>query len=82
MLVVVGLVFAVTAFGYGLMALVDVRASAGLADTDTQHPLLAWMRKRGDMALLVELAVLAVLTFAAIGTDSYWDKHAEREQQS
>ena len=78
LLVVVGALFAVTAIAYGVMAVVDVRASAQMSPVDSTHPLLAWLRSHGTTALLVELAVLAVLTCAAIGTDSYWEKRLDR----
>ena len=74
LLVVVGTLFAVTAFAYGIMALQDVRASAELVSPDARHPLLTWLRHHGATAMLVELSVLAVLTCAAIGTDDYWEK--------
>ena len=38
---------------------------------------MVWMRHHGDAALLTELGVLAICTFAAIGTDSYWQRQAE-----
>ena len=79
LLVIVGTVFAVTAFGYGIMALVDVRTSAGTPPEIAAHPLLEWLRVHGDRTLLAELAVLGVLTFAAIGTDGYWDRRAAKE---
>jgi hypothetical protein len=76
LLVIVGTLFAVTAFAYGIMALVDVRASRQLADPGS-HPLLDWLRQHGDLTMLAELGVLAVLTFAAMGTDGYWDRRPD-----
>jgi hypothetical protein len=39
------------------------------------------MRSNGDMAMLIELAVLAVLTIGAISTDRYWDRsRSDREE--
>ena len=48
-----------------------------------EHPLMVWMRHHGDAALLSELGLLAICTFAAIGTDSYWQRRADlrRSQQ-
>ena len=37
------------------------------------------MRAHGDAAMLIELAVLAVLTIGAIATDKIWDA-AERPE--
>lgn len=79
LLVIVGTLFAVTAVAYGLMAVSELRASAGLSNGSTAHPLWEWLRLHGDVTMLIELAALAALTFAAIGTDSYWDKQSERQ---
>ena len=47
-----------------------------------RHPLNAWMARHGDTALLSELAFLAVFTFAAIGTDDFWQCRAARERRN
>ncbi len=87
LLLAAGILFALTAVCYGVMAFHDARpAAAGavgpVAAAPADHPLLAWMRRHGEVALLVELAFLAVFTFAAIGTDDYWQrrKAASKEQ--
>ena len=81
LLVPSGLVFVVTAFAYGYMAFQAVNAVRADAGRHAAHPLFQWLRTSGDLAILIELAVLAVLTVAAIGTDRYWDKAmAEREE--
>jgi hypothetical protein len=74
LLVPAGLVFVVTAFAYGYMAFQAVNAVRAEAGRHAAHPLFQWLRTNGDMAMLVELAVLAVLTVGAIGTDRYWDR--------
>ena len=74
LLIVVGIVFAITACAYAIMAIGEVRASARIEDPQPPHPLLQWVRENGDMALLVELGALALLTCAAIGTDRFWDR--------
>jgi hypothetical protein len=38
------------------------------------HPLMAWMSRHGNTALIVELSMLAVFTVGAIGTDDYWQR--------
>lgn len=94
LLVVVGTVFCLTACAYGLMAMRalrpdrshDVRAAAGSADADGvarpgPHQLLAYMERNGEKLLLVELAVLTVATFAAMGTDGYWIRRAAEKQR-
>ena len=79
LLVPAGFVFVVTAFAYGYMAFQAVNMVRAEAGRQAGHPLFQWLRTNGDMTMLVELAVLAVLTVAAIGTDRFWDK-SEREQ--
>jgi hypothetical protein len=77
LLVVVGVLFSLTACAYFVMALRGanpelVRDSRGW---------LAALEEHGLRVLLVELAVLAVATFGAIGTDDYWTRRAKREFQ-
>ncbi|HEX6963504.1 MAG TPA: hypothetical protein VF175_16675 [Lacipirellula sp.] len=79
LLVPAGFVFVVTAFAYGYMAFQAVNLARAEAGRQAGHPLFQWLRANGDMTMLVELAVLAVLTVGAIGTDRFWDK-SEREQ--
>jgi hypothetical protein len=81
LLVPAGLVFVVTAFAYGYMAFQAVNAVRAEAGRHAAHPLFQWMRSNGDMAMLIELAVLAVLTIGAISTDRYWDRsRSDREE--
>lgn len=95
LLVVVGTVFCLTACAYGLMAMRalrpdrahDLRATAGSsasadgAARPGPHQLLTYMERNGEKLLLVELAVLTVATFAAMGTDSYWIRRAAEKQR-
>jgi hypothetical protein len=90
LLIIAGLSFALTATAYVVMAFRDAHArdestakgTTAVATSD-EHPLMVWMRHHGDVALLTELGLLAVCTFAAIGTDSYWQRRADsrRSQQ-
>ncbi|WP_145058982.1 hypothetical protein [Adhaeretor mobilis] len=75
-LIPVGTVFVVTAFIYGYMAFQMVNAAADAAK-QAAHPLFAWMRAHGNTLLLVELAVLAVLTFGAMALESRQDRKDE-----
>lgn len=77
LLVPAGLVFVVTAFAYGFMAFRAVNAVRAQAGLHAAHPLNQWLRAHGDAALLIELAVLAFLTVAAIATDHMWDRGAQ-----
>jgi hypothetical protein len=71
-----GLVFVVTTFAYGYMAFQAVNAGRAEAGRHAGHPLFQWLRTHGDLALLIELAVLAALTIGAIATDRWWDRSA------
>ncbi|MCH2117832.1 MAG: hypothetical protein MK161_09070 [Pirellulales bacterium] len=82
LLIVVGSLFAITAFAYGVMTLHAVRTVANMGPSQLQHPLLAWFKEYGSLALLVQLGILGVLTFAAIGTDSYWDRQGSLTESS
>ena len=60
-----------------VMAFHDARPLAAAdapVEAQADHPLLALMRERGETALLVELACLAMFTLGAIGTDDYWQR--------
>jgi hypothetical protein len=81
LLIPAGLVFAVTAFAYGYMAFQAVNAIRAEAGAHAGHPLFQWLRAHGDAALLIELALLAVLTVAAIATDKLWDCAAQERQE-
>ena len=82
LLLAAGLVFALTAISYGVMAFREARPPAGAEDLvaeKSEHPLMMWMSRHGDTALLTELGILAVFTFAAIGTDSYWQNRTRAQ---
>ena len=73
LLLATGILFALTAVSYGVMAFREARpapASEARLAAEPNHPLLLWMNRHGDTALLAELGFLALFTFAAIGTDS------------
>jgi hypothetical protein len=74
LLIPAGLVFVVTAFAYGFMAFQAVNSVRTEADRHVGHPLFQWLRVYGDRTLLIELALLAALTFGAIATDRWWDR--------
>jgi hypothetical protein len=86
LLLIAGIAFALTATAYGVMAFREARPApldaavvgAETADTAVEHPLMAWMRRNGEAALLTELGFLAVFVFGAIGTDDYWQRRRAR----
>ncbi|MGI8982013.1 MAG: hypothetical protein ACR2FY_22500 [Pirellulaceae bacterium] len=74
-LVVAGVTFALTATLYGVMTVrsLDARAAQPTG-------VIAFMEQHGATLMLIELVVLATLTFAAIGTDDYWMRAAEKKE--
>jgi hypothetical protein len=86
LLVVAGTAFCITACAYGLMAMRSLRphqagpaAKAGAAQVEPRgpHPLMTFLERHGTSLLLSELGLLAVFSFAAMGTDGYWTRRAE-----
>jgi len=69
-LLVVGVVFAITACAYCVMTV------RGLEPRPDEQGLMGVMSQHGLTILVVELVLLGVLTFAAIGTDEYWTRQA------
>lgn len=72
LLVVVAIVFAITACCYGVMTLKNL--DPVMARSSPSHGLLNFMDRHGVSALLAEVALLAILTFAAIFTDGFWSR--------
>jgi len=78
MLVLAGIVFAITTCAYGAMSSVFVASYRELPEQEAAELMAdesTWMNvidRHGSTIMLVEIAVLAVLTFAAISTDGYW----------
>ena len=72
--VVAGVAFTVTAYAYGILML---RANRGLDLTNAapeEHPLMSFLNRWGMLTLGVEVAVLAVVSVAAIVLDHYRGK--------
>jgi hypothetical protein len=76
LLLVAGIAFALTATAYGVMAFREARPVAAESETTIApgHPLMDWVSRNGETALIAELIALAVFTFGAIGTDDYWQR--------
>ena len=96
MLVIVGIIFVVTASAYGLMAYQVMPTNTGVQIHNldqpqwahsqwSSHPLWLWMRNHANKAILTELVALGILTAAAIGTDHLWkgspvERQVERQK--
>ena len=78
-LLLLGIVFFITATAYGVMAFRAVAPHPRL-DDQQNHPLLRFLDIYGMQLLLGEVALLAAATFAAIGTDNYWTRRGERRR--
>jgi hypothetical protein len=82
MLLAVGIVFALTATAYVVMAFREARpVAAEAAEHPREHPLMTWMSRHGETALIAELIVLAICTCGAIGTDDYWQRRANQRSR-
>lgn len=79
LLIPVGMAFVVTVFAYGFMAFLAVNGTIIEATSQAGHPLFAWLDKHGTQLVMWELAVLGVLTFGAIATDSWWLRESAHE---
>jgi hypothetical protein len=77
LLVVVSVVFVVTACAYTFMA---VRAISIGAAGDP-HPLSVFLDRHGMLLLILEVAALAVVSFLAMGTDRYWTRRADERRE-
>ena len=77
LLVFAGTLFLVTALAYGVMTVRLSKPGGGSADSNPA--LMQLMREHGGKILLIEIAALGVLTVAAIGTDDFWERRAQRK---
>ena len=75
-LLVIGILFVLTVCGYSVMAVKGSRPFGTSEATASGQWLLNFLDKHGFTALMTELVILALTTFAAIGTDDYWTRRA------
>jgi integral membrane sensor domain MASE1 len=71
-LVLVGILFFVTACAYGVMAFRADRLGRAAQQDAPSSGLMGFLQQRGGQVLAGELLLLGVATFAAIASDSYW----------
>jgi hypothetical protein len=74
----VGTLFVITCFGFFVMTLNQIDPAQIAASR--QSSFIVLMEEHGLNLLIVELVVLAICTFAAIGTDEYWSKSAAKQE--
>jgi hypothetical protein len=77
-LMVVGVAFALTASAYGWSA----RLKLDPETFDRNAAFIALVDRYGMVSMIVELGLLTVLTFLAIGTDEFWERRsAHRDKE-
>lgn len=72
-LMVVGVAFALTASAYGWSARLKLDPQL----FDRNENFIHVMDQYGIPAMVVELGLLTVFTFLAIGTDDFWERRAQ-----
>ena len=77
-LLLVGVLFFVTATAYFVMMLRGDRIGRQTQTTAQDGGLMQFMDEHGGRVLAAELVLLGICTAAAIGSDSYWSR---RQQQ-
>ena len=80
LLVIVGVVFLITACAYGVMAFRADRLARAARVDDASSPLLILLRDRGGQLLAGELALLGLTTAAAMATDGFWTRRAQAKR--
>lgn len=78
LLVAAGMAFAITACAYGVMTVKMLQPAGAEEVRQAGAGLLYFLDRHGLTLLLSELGALGVLTVAAIGTDDFWARRAEK----
>jgi hypothetical protein len=77
-LLIAGVMFAVTACSYVVMTINARDVSRGGREDPSSKRFVEIVDRYGFAALMIELGVLAGATFGAIATDEHWTRRAER----
>ena len=77
-LLVVGVIFAITACAYCVMAFRAVTGEPPGQVSTSGEGLMRFLDQYGMWIMLAEITVLAVATVGAIGTDRYWIKRGNK----
>ena len=70
-LVLAGLAFTLTASAYAVMAVRKLEAGRALQEAESSPWLIEFLDRYGARLMLAELAVLAIVVVAAIGTERW-----------
>lgn len=76
-ILITGVLFAITAFAYFTMSVRDAGNPAS-----TSQGFMFVMARYGLQLLIAEIVVLAIATFGAISTDEYWSRRASESQEN
>lgn len=80
LLLMVGLLFFVTATAYFVMTLRADRFGRGAQQGQPGNALMQFMDEHGGQLLTGELLVLGAFTFGAMATDGYWSRRCANRQ--
>ncbi len=79
-LIIVGVVFAVTACAYGVMTVRMLNPDL-VGETSTQGAgLMRFLDQHGFALMMIQLTLLALASFAAMATDRVFDRKAQQEE--
>jgi hypothetical protein len=81
LLLLAGIAFGVSSCAYGVMTVTMLDREEGYKVRESKEGLIYWMDQYGFQLLMTELVILGVATFSAIGTDDYWRKRANVDEQ-
>jgi ketol-acid reductoisomerase len=75
LLVIVGVVFCITACAYGVMTVKGLQPDAARqAATESGQQMMQWLDVNGFKLMMIELSLLAVTTVSAIATDEFGER--------
>ena len=81
LLLIVGIVFLITACGYAVMAARGIDPTTSAATSSSGEWLMDFMDLHGSTLMIVELGLLGVTAFAAMATDQYWMQRQTTQEE-
>ncbi len=78
----VGVLFCLSGWVYYLMMIRTAAPANGSTDRSSPGPLIELMQHHGLAILASELGLLAATAVAAMATDNYWARRAERRRNA
>ena len=74
LLIAAGVSFTITACAFGVMTMRQTGSFGATGYAESEHGMLGFLARYGMHLLIVQLIILAIATFGAIGTDGYWNR--------